>query len=95
MKIYLTVVLHVKEEYRDQVKQALQEMVRLTRLEPAAELYNLHQGIENPNVFTFYEIWKDQTGLDAHNEQPYIKEFGPKYGALLHAEPTLIKTVLI
>lgn len=95
MKIYLTVVLRTKEAYRDQVKKTLQEMVRLTRLEPAAELYNLHQGIEDPNIFTFYEIWKDQAGLDAHNAQPYIKDFEPKYGAFLQEEPTLIKTVLI
>jgi quinol monooxygenase YgiN len=95
MKIYLTVVLRVKEAHREQVKHTLQEMVRLTRLEPAAELYNLHQGIEDPNVFTFYEIWKDQGGLDAHNEQAYIKDFGPTCGAFLEGEPNLIKTILI
>ncbi|GEM64642.1 antibiotic biosynthesis monooxygenase [Sphingobacterium faecium NBRC 15299] len=95
MKIYLTVVLRVKETHREQIKNTLLEMVRLTRLEPAAELYNLHQGIEDPNVFTFYEIWTDQAGLDAHNEQPYIKDFGPSYGTLLADQPNVIKTTLI
>lgn len=95
MKIYLTVVLRVKETHREQIKNTLLEMVRLTRLEPAAELYNLHQGIEDPNVFTFYEIWTDQAGLDAHNEQPYIKDFGPSYETLLADQPNVIKTTLI
>jgi quinol monooxygenase YgiN len=95
MKIYLTVVLRVKETHREQIKNTLLEMVRLTRLEPAAELYNLHQGIEDPNVFTFYEIWTDQAGLDAHNEQPYIKDFGPSYGTLLADQPNVTKTTLI
>ncbi|UPZ38480.1 antibiotic biosynthesis monooxygenase [Sphingobacterium sp. PCS056] len=95
MKIYLTVVLRVKEAHREEIKTILLEMVRLTRLEPAAELYNLHQGIEDPNVFTFYEIWTDQAGLDAHNEQPYIKNFGPNYGTLLADQPNVIKTTLI
>ena len=26
----------------------------------------------------FHEEWADQAGLDAHNEQPYIKAFGEK-----------------
>ena len=52
-------------------------------------------GIEDPNVFTFYEIWTDQAGLDAHNEQPYIKDFGPSYGTLLADQPNVIKTTLI
>ncbi|MEN5193783.1 putative quinol monooxygenase [Sphingobacterium faecium] len=95
MKIYLTVVLRVEEEHREEIKTILLEMVHLTRLEPAAELYNLHQGIEDPNVFTFYEIWTDQAGLDAHNEQPYIKNFGPNYGTLLADQPNVIKTTLI
>ncbi|MNV74590.1 putative monooxygenase YcnE [compost metagenome] len=85
----------MKETHREKIKNTLLEMVRLTRLEPAAELYNLHQGIEDPNVFTFYEIWTDQAGLDAHNEQPYIKDFGPSYGTLLADQPNVIKTTLI
>ncbi|UIR55021.1 antibiotic biosynthesis monooxygenase [Sphingobacterium sp. SRCM116780] len=95
MKVYLTVVLRTKEAYREQVKQTLLDMVRQTRLEPAAELYNLHQGTEDPNVFTFYETWSDQAGLDAHNEQPYIKNFGTVAQEYLADAPLIIKTNLI
>ncbi len=39
--------------------------------------HTLHQGIEDENLFTFYEIWKSKAGLDTHNEQPYIKSIWP------------------
>ncbi|WP_311394748.1 MULTISPECIES: putative quinol monooxygenase [Empedobacter] len=36
----------------------------------------MHQGSQDENTFVFYEIWRDQQGLDEHNQQSYILEFG-------------------
>lgn len=94
MKIYLTAILKAKEEYRDEVASILQDMVTQTRKEEACELYDLHQGIEDENVFVFYEIWKNKEGLDAHNEQPYIKGFGEIAGEKLQEKPSIILTTL-
>ncbi|UIR54862.1 antibiotic biosynthesis monooxygenase [Sphingobacterium sp. SRCM116780] len=95
MKIYLTVVVRAKDAYREQVKKTLLNMVAETRKEVVVELYNLHQSTEDKNVFTFYEIWKDQASLDMHNEQPYIKDFQSIIEEQLAEAPLIVKTVLI
>lgn len=95
MKIHLTAVIKAKEEYREEVAFILQNMVQQTRKEQACEVYILHQGLEDQNLFTFYEIWKSREGLDAHNEQPYIKAFGELAAEKLQEEPIVILTTLI
>ena len=95
MKIYLTAIIKAKEQYREEVLSVLQEMVQQTRKEEACELYTLHQGIEDNNLFTFYEIWKSKEGLEAHNEQPYIKAFGVLVEEKLQEPPTILLTTLI
>lgn len=95
MKIYLTAIIKAKSEYRDEVAAVLQNMVQQTRKEEACELYSLHQGIEDKNVFSFYEIWKSEEGLEVHNQQPYIKAFGDIVAEKLQESPTILKTTLI
>ena len=74
--IYLTAVIKAKPEYREDVTVVLQNMVIETRKEDANIQYDLHQGSQDENTFVFYEIWRDQQGLDEHNQQSYILEFG-------------------
>ncbi|MBC9909760.1 putative quinol monooxygenase [Chitinophaga varians] len=76
MSIYLIATIKARPEHRDEVAAVLQNMVKETRKEDANVQYDLHQGTADENLFVFYEIWKDQQGLDAHNQQPYILEFG-------------------
>lgn len=95
MKIHLTAVIKTKDMYRSEVLAVLQNMVEQTKKEEACELYSLHQGIEDKNLFTFYEVWKSKEGLDAHNQQPYIKAFGELVEEKLQAVPTIFLTTLI
>lgn len=89
MKIYLTAIIKAKEEYRNEVLEVLQNMVKETVKEEANELYTLHQGIEDKNQFVFYEIWKDIEGLDHHNEQPYIKALATLANEKLQEKPQI------
>ncbi|WP_027388576.1 putative quinol monooxygenase [Chryseobacterium gregarium] len=95
MKIYLTAVIKVKEQYRAEVLEVLQNMVRETQKEEANELYILHQGIEDKNQFVFYEIWKNQEGLEQHNQQPYIQAFGALADEKLQERPQIYLTNII
>jgi len=95
MRIHLTAIVRAKEGYRDEVAAVLQNMVLHTRKEEACELYSLHQGIEDKNLFTFYEIWKSREGLDRHNQQPYIKAFGALAEEKLAERPLVLLTTLI
>ncbi|WP_250252918.1 putative quinol monooxygenase [Chryseobacterium sp. Marseille-Q3244] len=95
MKIHLTAIIKIKEEYQAEVLAVLQNMVKETRKEEACELYNLHQGIEDKNEFVFYEIWKSQEGLDRHNQQPYIQAFGGLVDEKLKEKPQIYLTHII
>lgn len=95
MKIYLTAIIKAKEEYRAEVLEVLQNMVKETVKEQANELYTLHQGIEDKNEFVFYEIWKNKEGLDQHNQQHYIQAFGALIDQKLQEKPQIYLTEII
>ncbi|OVE59387.1 putative quinol monooxygenase [Chryseobacterium mucoviscidosis] len=95
MKIYLTAVIKAREEYRAEVLEVLQNMVKETVKEEANELYRLHQGIEDKNQFVFYEIWKSSESLAQHNEQPYIKAFRELVNEKLQEQPQIFLTEII
>ena len=76
MSIFLTAVIKARPAYIGEVSAVLQNLVSRARKEAACIRYDLHQELNGGNVFVFYEQWSDQRGLDAHNSQPYILEFG-------------------
>lgn len=76
MKIYITAILKVNPIHREEVTAALRLMVEESRKEAACIQYDLHQVADDENQFIFYEIWESRSGLDSHNQQPYIQTFG-------------------
>lgn len=95
MKIYLTAVIKAKEEYRTEVLEVLQNMVKETKKEETNELYTLHQGIEDKNQFVFYEVWESEEGLEQHNQQPYIQAFVALVDEKLQEKPQIYLTNII
>ena len=92
MKIYITAIIEAKSTQCQYVQNVLQHMVRETKKEEACLQYDLHQDNSDPNLFIFYEIWRDQQGLDRHNQQPYIKEFGTLVDSKLKKSPSIYIT---
>ncbi|TPK72457.1 antibiotic biosynthesis monooxygenase [Mesorhizobium sp. B2-4-15] len=62
---------------------ALVALVEPTRSEAECLSYNLHQSVEDPDVWFVYENWKTASGLEAHMHAKHIRKF-------LAAAPTLI-----
>lgn len=75
MELHVTGVITAKEEYKDIVKNAILKLIQVTRKEKASILYNAHQSEDDPNIFTFHEIWEDEEGFNFHMEQSYIADF--------------------
>jgi quinol monooxygenase YgiN len=92
MEINLTVIIKSKSKHREEVKTILKNLVANSRKETACLQYDLHQNIDDPNVFIFHEIWKDKEGLGLHNEQSYIKEFRQAAELFLEDKPILYFT---
>ena len=95
MKIYLTAIIRAKPEFKPEVLTMLKNIVLQTNKEKSCELYTLHQSTDDENTFVFYEIWKNQDGLDFHNKQSYLQEFGNIIDEKLEGKPLIFKTKLI
>lgn len=92
MKINLTVIIKSKTEFRSELKTILENLVENSRKEKACLQYDLHQNIDDPNVFIFHEVWANKEGLDFHNKKSYLQEFIRTSEVFLVEKPTLYFT---
>ncbi|AWV97181.1 putative quinol monooxygenase [Arcticibacterium luteifluviistationis] len=86
--ITLIATITAKKDAVEAVKAALLNLVKHTIEEPGNIQYVLHQEIENPNIFRFYEQFKDQAAFEYHGQQPYIKAMASN--AHLMEKPTVL-----
>jgi quinol monooxygenase YgiN len=84
--ISITAIIKSKQENIEQVRNMIHHLVTETRKETACVRYDLHT---TENVFIIWEEWKDQPGLDIHNNQPYLVDF-VKQSESLVASPILV-----
>lgn len=70
-----------KEDALDTVLPLLEEIIAKSRAEEGCITYDLHQDIEDPNVLTFIEEWKDQKAVDLHNSSEHFTRIVPKLGS--------------
>jgi quinol monooxygenase YgiN len=81
----LTVIAYMRARSgkRDELRQALEALVEPTSKERGYVNYDLHQGVEDPDMFFFYENWESGEDLDAHLSAPHLQEFAARIGELL------------
>lgn len=92
MAINLTVILKSKPECKEMLKILLLDLVQNSTKETACVQYDLHQSVEDPEIFIFHEVWENEVGLKFHHEQPYIISFFEKVSILLQEAPTVYRT---
>ncbi len=90
--ISITAIFKSKPENLIEVQNMLTHLVSETRKETACIRYDLHT---SENVFILWEEWKDQVGLDLHNDQPYLQEFIQKVESLVSTPIQVYKTAQI
>lgn len=90
--ISITAIIKSKKENIQQLQSLLNNLVTETRKEAACVRYDLHN---TENVFIIWEEWKDQTGLDLHNNQSHLKDFIAKSETLVSAPIQVYKTTQI
>jgi quinol monooxygenase YgiN len=57
---------------RDVLRAELLALVTPTRKELGCIRYDLHQSIEEPDDFTFYEVWASRAALAAHDASSHV-----------------------
>ncbi|GEC71405.1 Quinol monooxygenase YgiN [Flavobacterium flevense] len=90
--ISITAIIKSKKETTETVKNMIHNLVANTRKEAACIRYDLHY---TENVFIIWEEWKDQPGLDIHNEQLYLKDFITNSESLLASPIQVYKTTQV
>jgi quinol monooxygenase YgiN len=78
---------------REELKTALEALIEPTRQEDGCVNYDLHQGVEDPDFFTFYENWVSDEKLDAHLAATHLADFAAKIGNLLDNQGLSINRV--
>ena len=68
---------------QDELRAALEELIEPTSQEQGYVNYDLHQSIEDPDAFFFYENWESGEHLDAHLGTPHIAELVVRIPELL------------
>ena len=85
-EITIVVPINAKPEFRNEVREKLLELAALTNQEAGNICYRLHQAEGDQNQFVIYEQWKDQSALDFHMNQDYLKNFLTESKTLLAEE---------
>jgi quinol monooxygenase YgiN len=73
--IYCFSYFQAKDNYREQLITALQQLIAPTRLEEGCLEYELLTDINDPNLLIMFEKFVSPQALAEHEEQPYIKSF--------------------
>jgi quinol monooxygenase YgiN len=86
----LTVIanMRAKPGKEAELRAALEALVEPTTREDGYVNYDLHQAVDDPAVFCFYENWESGAALDAHLATSHLQEFAARIDELL-AEPGL------
>ncbi|HEY5847236.1 MAG TPA: putative quinol monooxygenase [Microlunatus sp.] len=84
----LTVIanMRAKPGKEQELRAALEALIERTVAEAGYVNYDLHQGVEDPAVFFFYENWESADHLDAHLSAPHLQEFSARLDELLDGE---------
>jgi len=67
--------IEAKKDKIDFVKSEVVKLVKPTRKEKGCVQYILHQDIEHPEVFIFFEKWEDDTACEIHMKNSHTQKF--------------------
>jgi quinol monooxygenase YgiN len=81
----LTVIAYMKAAPGKEadLRAALEALIEPTGKEAGYVNYDLHQAVDDPGTFFFYENWESGDDLDAHLAAPHLTHFADIMGGLL------------
>jgi len=93
MSEQLTIVARIraKKGQEDRAKEALRGMLAPTRAESGCINYDLHQSVDDPGLFVFYENWTTAAHLDAHLKTAHFQGFLKVAPEILEGPPEITK----
>ena len=69
----------------DELRRRLQGLLGPTRAEEGCIQYDMHESLDDPGRFVFFERWTSREALDQHLKTPHLTEFFGHADALLES----------
>lgn len=82
-RVTVVATVHAKAGREEEMKRELLALIEPTRSESGCINYDLHQAVDDPSVFMFYENWRSKEDLDKHLETSHFKAWREKGEGLL------------
>lgn len=79
-----------KNEHFSKARQAIINILELTREEPGCRQFHLHEGIADKILF-LYEEWENELALEEHYRKPYTAAVFERYQEWLAAPVEITK----
>ena len=64
-----------KDGKANELQEAMYALIEPTRKEAGCIRYELNQSLDNPNIFTMIERFKDKDAFESHSNQPHLENF--------------------
>jgi quinol monooxygenase YgiN len=87
--ILVTAHVSVQPDHRDLLQSILTEVQAASRLDDGCEYYGYFESIDEPNVFSAIEVWRDQEALALHFKQPHVRKLVEALGKYSAARPDI------
>lgn len=84
----LIVHLQVKKGEEKGFLEAAKPCIKATRKEKGCVAYELHQDLEDPTKFVFFEKWKNPEALAAHFKEEHLKKLAGTLHKVIEGKPT-------
>ena len=68
----LVFIFKAKTGKEEELRQTLQNLIAPTLSEEGCIAYQLHQSLDNPSEFMFYESWMNPEAHEKHGQTPHI-----------------------
>lgn len=84
----------IEPDHRDEMLTAVAPMVASTRAEPGCRAYVFSPSVDDPAIVHLYELWDDQTALDAHFASAHMAAWREASAGLPILERDIAKYVI-
>lgn len=87
MSIAIFASIQARPEHRDEVLQALRQMVSASRAEPGNLRYDLFERDGALGTFDLYELYVDHSAVEAHRHSAHYADYRQRTAAWLSSRP--------
>ncbi|MSS13964.1 antibiotic biosynthesis monooxygenase [Lachnospiraceae bacterium Oil+RF-744-WCA-WT-11] len=73
---------HIKKDQLEKFTVLAKELIMKSRAEEGNLSYSINVSLDDPCLFTFVEVWRDQKAFDIHNRTPHFTDIFPQIQAM-------------